>query len=444
MTRDQNTRLSSSAIRQTDDTAGMPKKMLILMSDTGGGHRASADAIAEATAHLYGDEIRVRIVDAWRNHVPWPLNQIPDAYPWMVSDGLWFWNALWRTDDKAWSPQVVQQVFTPLVRRSAIELFRAEAPDLVVTVHPIINHIPLRVLRNTLRSDAPFVTVVTDMVTAHPCWFSPQADYCMVPTEPARQRALRFGMRPDRVEVVGQPVGLRFAAGVGGKCQLRDKLGLDRDRRVVLIVGGGEGVGPVYETARAIASNVPNVQLIIVAGRNAALGQQLKTTAWEIPSQVYGFATNMPELMCASDVLVTKAGPGTLSEAFIAGLPVIISGFIPGQEEGNVQYVLEHQAGAYAPDPAKIVSLIRKWLQPSDDTLSQMAANAAALARPEAAMIIAQRLRHILIEKQASLPISVRVDTSLAPSRTPSCATTCHELHDEHDKSWQPHYPARM
>jgi len=266
----------------------------------------------------------------------------------------------------------------------------------------------------------------------------------MVPTEPARLRALRYGMRPDRVEVVGQPVGLRFATGLGGKRHLRGKLGIDIDRPVILIVGGGEGVGPVYETARAIASSVPAAQLIIVAGRNAALQKQLKTTTWEIPTQIYGFATNMPELMGASDVLVTKAGPGTLSEAFIAGLPVIISGFIPGQEEGNVYYVLEHQAGVYAPDPAKIVFLIRKWLQPDDDSLSQMAANAAALARPEAAMIIAQRLHSLLIKNTASLPFSACIATDLASSRITSCTATCHKKHDERDESWQPRYPARM
>ena len=151
----------------------------------------------------------------------------------------------------------------------------------------------------------------------------------------------------------------------------------------------------------------------------------------------------MPELMGASDVLVTKAGPGTLSEAFIAGLPVIISGFIPGQEEGNLHYVLEHKAGAYAPDHAKIASLIRELLLPGDNTLSQMAANAATLARPEAAMIIARRLHQLLIENNANAPLSVRVDTDLAPSKT-SCATTGHDEHDERDESWQPRYPARM
>jgi 1,2-diacylglycerol 3-beta-galactosyltransferase len=377
----------------------MPKRILILMSDTGGGHRASAEAIAEATAHLYGDEITVRIVDAWRRYVPWPLRKIPDAYPWLVSDGLWLWNALWRTDDKTWSPRLVSGVLTPLVRRSAVRLFRSERPDLVVTVHPIINHIPLRLLRNVLKTDVPYVTVVTDMVTAHPSWFCPQVDYCMVPTEAARQRALRYGMSPNQVEVVGQPVGLRFAAGVVEKAHLRAKLSMDPDRPMILIVGGGDGIGSVYDVARAIATGVPSAQLIIVAGRNVALRQKLENVTWEIPTRVYGFVTNMPELMGASDVLVTKAGPSTLSEAFIAGLPVIISGFIPGQEEGNVHYVLEHRAGAYAPSPTQITSLIRKWLQPENGTLREMAANASALARPEAALTIAQRLRQLLAEE---------------------------------------------
>jgi len=207
------------------------------------------------------------------------------------------------------------------------------------------------------------------------------------------------------VEVVGQPVGLKFAAAVGEKLYLRDKLGISLNRPTLLIVGGGEGMGPVFETARTIATGVPNSQLIIVAGRNTALKQQLDATGWEIPTRTYGYTTNMPELMGASDVLITKAGPGTLSEAFIAGLPVIIFDFIPGQEAGNVRYVLEHQAGAYAPDPVKILFLLQEWLQPNNGTLTQMAANAAALARPEAVLTIARRLHRLLTEKSVSHPL---------------------------------------
>ncbi len=384
----------------------MAHRILILMSDTGGGHRASAEAIAEAITHLYGDAITPRVVEAWRSHTSWPFNQIPDAYPWLVSDGLWLWKALWRTDGKRWPTQAITRIITPIVRGSAGRMFRTEAPDLVVAVHPIINQVCLRVLRSTLRTDVPYATVVTDLVRAHPSWFCPQADYCMVPTEAARQRGLRYGMPPNRLEVVGQPVGLKFAAGVGEKLYLRGKLRLNLARPVVLIVGGGEGMGPVYEIARAVATGVPNAQLIIVAGRNTSLRQKLEATAWEIPARIHGFVTNMPELMGASDVLVTKAGPGTLSEAFIAGLPVIISSFIPGQEEGNVQYVLEHKAGAYAPNPGDIIHIIREWLRTENDSLRQMAENATALARPEATLTIARRLHRLLSEKQVIRPIA--------------------------------------
>ena len=416
MTKDQWLFSSVIPLSSGESSPRMPKRILILMSDTGGGHRASAEAIAEALAHLYGEKISVSIVDAWRRCAPWPLNQIPDAYSWLVSDGLWLWNALWRTDDQTLWPQFISGALTPVVRRSVVKLFRAEAPDMVVTVHPIVNHIPLRVLRHTLKTDLPYVTVVTDMVTAHPAWFCSLADYWLVPTESARQRALRYGMPPCRVEVTGQPVGLGFATSVGEKCYLRGKLGLDRNRPTVLVVGGGEGMGPVYQTARAIAIEVPNAQLIVVSGRNAGLKQKLDKTSWEIPTQIYGFVTHMAELMGASDVLVTKAGPGTLSEAFIAKLPVIISGFIPGQEEGNVRYVLEHQAGAYAPTPGEITRLIREWLQPDSANLKRMAIKAAELARPDAALVIAQRLHQLLNENRAAHPISPWPDTRPTPS----------------------------
>jgi 1,2-diacylglycerol 3-beta-galactosyltransferase len=383
----------------------MSHKVLILMSDTGGGHRAAAEAITEAMTYRFGSQVVMRTVDLWKNHSPWPVNQIGDMYPWLSSDGQWLWELLWRSDTKLVSPKRMTRVFTPLVRRTVSRMFVDEAPDLVLSVHPLLNHIPLQLLRRELQSDVPFVTVVTDMVTAHWTWFCPGVDYCMVPTESARQRGLHYGMSPDRVEVVGQPVSLRFAARLGEKRVLRRRLGLDLDRPAVLVVGGGEGVGPVYQIARAVARRVPNAQLIVVSGRNASLRQKLETAEWEIPTRIYGFVTNMPDLMSVSDVLVTKAGPGTLSEAFIAGLPVVISGFIPGQEEGNVDYVLAHDAGAYVSEPERIAVLLSEWLGHDGSRLAVMARNASSLSRPEAALTIAERLYSVVTETQISRPI---------------------------------------
>ena len=105
------------------------------------------------------------------------------------------------------------------------------------------------------------------------------------------------------------------------------------------------------------------------AGTTRGCRERLEAIEWEIPARIEGFVDNMPELMSASDLLVTKAGPGTLAEAFIAGLPVIIFGYTPGQETANVDYVLNHRAGAFATEPAEIARIAGEWLQPGQQGL---------------------------------------------------------------------------
>jgi 1,2-diacylglycerol 3-beta-galactosyltransferase len=372
------------------------KKILMLIMDAGGGHRASADAIIEGLTHLYGDEVCATIVDISKE-ISLPLMRpVDDVYRWLTADGVWLWKALWRTDGKPWLAQVGSRMLTPLFSSTLERVISNEAPDLVVGLHSLVNHIPLRVLRKKMHTNIPFATVITDMVTVHPAWVCPDVDFCMVPTEAARQKAVQYGMAPERVDVVGQPVSLKFATRTGAKADLRRRLNIDLKRPGVLIVGGGDGIGPLYEIARAVATRVPNAQLLIVAGRNRSLKRRLESTVWEIPTHVFGFVDNMPELMGASDLLITKAGPGTLAEAFTVGLPVVISGYIPGQEKGNVDYVLENKAGAYATDPVEIAEIVREWLWAGSDAFHQEVANAAALARPGAVLDIAERLYGLL------------------------------------------------
>ncbi len=181
------------------------------------------------------------------------------------------------------------------------------------------------------------------------------------------------------------------------KLEARKRLNLAEHLPTVLLVSGGEGMGPVYKIARAISSHKPAGQMVIVAGRNQRLKKQLERTGWEIPTKVLGFVDNMPELMRAADVIVTKAGPSTISEAFIAGLPIILSGFIPGQEEGNVDYVVQKRAGVLAEDSEAIGRLVAEWFDPANaDLLAEMTRNSRALGRPEAALNVATEIHQIM------------------------------------------------
>ena len=366
------------------------------MSDTGGGHRAAALAINEAIHHLYPDKYDTIIEDIWKEHTPWPMNKIPDVYPWMTGAGMPVWKLIWLMSTTVPSHKLLLSGVSPLVKRRLAGYYREVQPDLIVSVHPLMNHLGVKIRNQAGLTNVPFATTVTDMVTIHPAWIYPGVDFCTVPTEPARDLALNWGMPASKIVVTGQPVGLKFAHQAKDKAALKAELGLFPDRRTVLVVGGGEGFGRVFDIARAIAAQAPHGQMMVVSGRNAALKEKLEAVKWEIPVRIFGFVTNMPELMGAADILVTKAGPGTISEAFIAGLPVILSGYIPGQEAGNVAYVQEHQAGLLCEDPARIGYLVQQWMDPNNAILQQMAGNAAALARPDAAMKIATGICNLI------------------------------------------------
>jgi 1,2-diacylglycerol 3-beta-galactosyltransferase len=100
----------------------------------------------------------------------------------------------------------------------------------------------------------------------------------------------------------------------------------------------------------------------------------------------------MPDLMAAADILVTKAGPATITEAFTAALPVILSDAIPGQEDGNVQFVIENEAGLYANTPAKVAAAVADWLERGPAFLAERSASAHRLAQPDAVWLIADEI----------------------------------------------------
>ncbi len=376
----------------------MPR-ILILMSDTGGGHRASAEALQAAFAERYGDAYQVHVVDPWSAHTPWPINQLPRIYGPIVQYTPWLWKLLWVLGEQTWLTRVVFALMTLFSRRRLIRLYQAEQPDLVICVHPLVQHPALAALRR-FDPRIPFVTVVTDLASVSATWFNPRVTRCLVPTEEARERALAYGLKPEQVQVVGLPVRPAFARPLGERADLRRARGLDPERATVLVVGGGEGVGPVEAIAEAVAQRLAAdgraAQMVVICGRNRRLYRRLQARRWPIPVRIEGFVQDMPEWMAAADVIVTKAGPGTIAECLICGLPMILFSYIPGQEEGNVDYVVAHGVGVYLPDPQEVAATVSGWLGPQAEEREAMAARARALARPQATFAIVEQVAQLL------------------------------------------------
>ncbi|PKO14192.1 MAG: galactosyldiacylglycerol synthase [Chloroflexi bacterium HGW-Chloroflexi-10] len=362
-------------------------KILFLFSDTGGGHRSAAEAIIEALNLEFPDVFETEMVDIFREYAPSPLNFAPEIYPYL-SRMPRLWEVGYKISDGPRRTRVFYDAIWPYLRRSLRKLLKEKPVDLIVSVHQLVN---TPVLRARLNADTRFVTVVTDLVSTHAAWYHPGADMVIVPTIPAREKALKNGLPDRKIRVIGQPVADRYTQPQKPQSVLREKFGWRMNLPIVLMVGGGEGMGPLEKHAYAIDQAHLPIQMIIIAGRNKNLKDSLESYNWQTAVKIYGFVREMPEFMHASNVLITKAGPGTISEAFIAGLPLILYSKMPGQEDGNVGYVVNQGAGIWAPEPEKLVEGLRMWIE-NPTLIQSVAAKSKQLARPLATREIAKAL----------------------------------------------------
>ncbi|XP_055820722.1 probable monogalactosyldiacylglycerol synthase, chloroplastic [Solanum dulcamara] len=280
-----------------------PKKLLILMSDTGGGHRVSNEAIKATFNQQFGDKYQVFVTDLWTDHTPWPFNQLPRSYNFLVKNG-----PLWRMTYYASAPRVVHQsnfaATSAFIAREVAKGLMKYQPDIIISIHPLMQHVPLRILRSKgILKMIIFTTVLTDLCTCHPTWFHKLVTRCYCPSEEVARRALKAGLRLSQIKVYGLPVRPSFVKPVCPKVELRMELEMEGHLPAVLLMGGGEGMGPIEATARALSDALYDErlgetigQVLVICARNKKLADRLNSVDWKIPVQ---------------------AGPGTIAEAVI-------------------------------------------------------------------------------------------------------------------------------
>ncbi|HTK06605.1 MAG TPA: glycosyltransferase [Ktedonobacteraceae bacterium] len=420
------------------------RTILFLIADTGAGHRSAANAISGAIkliAQKEQDEwharhpitplameevilpilsaeqplaqdddaadpppidYRIEIVDVFEEYSRFPLREAVKLYGPTIRYNPRLFGEVFHRSNREGTVMAVQSLASPLILNGLLRLFSSVQPDIIVSIHPMLNHVTVHALLE-LGLDIPFLTVVTDLISVHYAWFAPGVDGYIVPTEQAKELYLRRGLDANRVHMLGMPIDPKFTLPTENKASLQHKFGLKPGLPVVLLVGGGDGAGGLYTAVRAISHARIPVQLLVVTGRNRRLYAQLQRTraGLHVPAKIFGFVQNMPELMRASDVIITKAGPGTICEALACNLPIILSGYVPGQEEGNVEFVISNDVGVFAHEPAVLVDALRRLIKPGSPELQRRLRNAQKLCRPYASFDIAHSILSYLPAREA-------------------------------------------
>jgi len=412
----------------------------VLMSDTGGGHRASANALRDAFDVLYPGQIQVDIVDIYTDYGPfWPYNEYVELYKIMAK-----YSFLWKIFYEFGSTPFGLILNDLLLEAFCFDPFKeclsrpvgdtGKRADMIISVHPLCQELPLKILcdldsNGNSRSEGrttPFATVVTDLGGAHPTWFNKGADKCFVPSDALRQCAKDREVSDSQIIQYGLPIRKGFWGGdygnnkapdsvdpvesnnAGMKEEMRMKLGM-ADVPTVLVVGGGDGMGGITAIATALGNRLDTdglkdkkqYQMVVVCGSNKEAVEELSSLDWGkgVNVLVNGFVNNMDEWMRASDAIVTKAGPGTIAEASICGLPCMLSSFLPGQEEGNVPFVEDAGFGRYSGNPDVISTCVSSWLE-SPEMMKEMQEAALKAARPTATIDIAKDLAQMLFDSK--------------------------------------------
>ncbi|MEQ8766952.1 MAG: glycosyltransferase [Planctomycetota bacterium] len=366
-------------------------RLLILSVSVGAGHVRAAEALFEE-ASSRGESVRVEHWDVLDFTAPLYRKVYADGYLRVVNRSPALWGYLYaKADEKTGGEEAsgLVKAFDRVHFRKFRDAVRDFAPDRIVATH----FLPCQVFRpgqEAGRFDVPISLVLTDF-DAHRFWVQPTADQYFVACEELAAVLAGRGISPERIQVTGIPIDRRFREA-GDRGAARSRLGLEGDAPVVLIMGGGFGTGGLVDTARAVLE-VEGARAIAVAGRNPELEAALRELAIGVEHRlkVRGFVNDVPDLMSASDLIVTKSGGATTSECLATGLPMLVRDPTPGQEERNCDYVMEAGAAWKAHGAGSLRYKLKRLLA-DPGKLSEMSAAARRVGRPEAAAAILDSL----------------------------------------------------
>ena len=358
-------------------------RVLIATVTAGGGHLAAAAALEEAwrAARLHDTLEKVDVLDFASKFY---RKLYIETYVKVVEHVPEFYALMFKKTDNHQEVRKAtsfRRTFAHHTNKGFAKYLKQFRPDVVLCPH----YLPLEIighLKNKEEDHQPFtVCIVTDF-EAHAFWMEPSADFYCVAAEETKGSLIARGVSPHQVVVTGIPVGSKFSIKLNPQ-EIRKKYGLRDDLPVLLVLSGGFGMGPLEEILTELDKVSGNFHTVVVAGRNEELRQKICCQDRTHPTQVLGFTRNMHELMTVADLIITKPGGLTTSEAMAIGKPILVLNPIPGQESANSDFLLEHGAAVKINRTEDLGFRIQQLL--GSKKLAEMARSAKGLGKPYAA-----------------------------------------------------------
>lgn len=364
------------------------RRILILSVAIGSGHLKAGEALCQAfCGHFNGEAYHL---DFMRYAFPGFSRLVEKSYFYSTKYFPLVYKWLYHLEDRKQS--LLQICESRIATKKYTRLIDAYKPDAIIATHSFP-----AVVASQLhdRFPIPYTVVITDYVSHH-IWVNPHTQLYFVAHQGMVDQLQEAGADRDKIRVTGIPVRPEFTRNFSRE-GLQQKLGLEPDLLTLLIMSGGNGVGPLTNVIRTLAGLREQIQFIAITGNNRGLYSKLQTifANFHLKGRVLPFVDNIQEYMAVSDLLVSKAGGLTVAESLVMGLPMVIIRPTPGQEEGNTRFLEQSGAGIYLKKIGDLRKIVEGLIgQPTK--LDRMRQNALRAAKPNAATTILTEVERLI------------------------------------------------
>ena len=350
------------------------------------GHRQATVAIQHSLRQLDPD-VDIDAVNGFGYTYPILEQVVNKAYMGIIKRTPKVWDYLYDNPNIFKNSQSIKNFLHKTSHKKLAKLLDEYKPDVVVCTQAF----PCGMFADYKKSHNlkfRLLGVLTDYAP-HSYWINDGVDYYIVPSNEAKERFISKGVNPDSIKVYGIPIRNKFASQLDKK-PIAERCGLDVRVPTVLIMGGGQGLGPIKSIVKGLLDITMNLQIIVLTGVNKKLIDKLEKFKKKTTKKllIYEYVTNVDELMELATLIITKPGGMTTSECLAKGLPMVIVNPIPGQEMRNTDFLLNKGIGVRI-DKTKDIAEEIELLLKSPERLAAMRQAAYAHAKPHAALDIA-------------------------------------------------------
>ena len=341
------------------------KNIIIVTASMGAGHNKAAKAVAEAVKRKYPIN-KVNVIDFMSTDTAYFNSLVKDIYLKMLDYMPNFYEFFYKFTATPVKGGTAQAVFAHAMKKDMRALIKKYEADIIICTHPF-PCAAASYLKQSGEIDVPIATVMTDFCI-HQFWVYKNTDVYFTASSRLKQDLIAEGIAAEKIFATGIPIGYKFRQSFDKDALFR-KFSLDKNKPVILMMGGGLGMGGVKNALMQIEKLKTDLQILVVTGANVSLWSEINEYAQHSKHKitVWGYSHNIQELMAVSTVLISKPGALTVSEALAMELPMILHNPIPGPEADNAKFIAENGAAVWVKHEDTIDAVIRELL--SDPTI---------------------------------------------------------------------------